>query len=125
MKAPNRTSRLTLFAAILALADASAGAALAQQNPLRALTDKLNWSSEAGDGPDFVQQSRPDLKTMGYSPLSGEDKKRVPVRKPDEVKADMDRLVKARGTANAKGKGLNAVKAEPVAPNKVAPIEDE
>ena len=62
---------------------------------------------------------------MDYSPLSGEEKKRVPVRTPDQVKADMDQLVKVRGIADAKAKGLNAVKAEPVAPNKVAPIKDE
>ncbi len=126
MKAPTLSRRPALFASLLALAAASlAGAASAQQNPLRALTDKLNWTSEAGDGPDFVTQSRPDPRTMDYSPLTGEEKKRVPVRTPDQVKADMDRLIKARGVADAKAKGLAAVKADPVAPNKVAPIKDE
>ncbi len=121
---------MTLLASILALAavgvaGASSSAARAQQNPLRALSDKLNWTSEAGDGPDFVSQSRPDPKAMGYSPLTGEEKQRVPVKTPDQVKADMDQLVKDRGLADAKAKGLNAVKADPVAPNKVAPIKDE
>ncbi len=125
MKAPTFSRRLTLFASLIALADVSSGAAWAQQNPLRMLTDKLNWTTEAGDGPDFVSQSRPDPGTMGFSPLTGEEKKRVPVKTPDQVKADMDRLVKARGAADAKAKGLNAVKADPVAPNKVAPIKDE
>jgi alkanesulfonate monooxygenase SsuD/methylene tetrahydromethanopterin reductase-like flavin-dependent oxidoreductase (luciferase family) len=118
--------RITLLASVLALAAVGvAGAARAQQSPLRALSDKLNWTAEAGDGPDFVTQSRPDPKTMGYSPLTGEEKKRVPVKTPDQVKADMDQLVKVRGLADAKAKGLNAVKADPVAPNKVAPIKDE
>ncbi len=129
MKAAAVSHRLTRLASVFALAasaaGASSGAAWAQQNPLRALTDKLNWTSEAGDGPDFVSQSRPDPKTMGYSPLIGEEKKRAPVKTPDQIKADMDQLVKDRGVADAKAKGLNAVKADPVAPNKVAPIKDE
>ncbi len=124
---PSSGRRIPLLASILALA-VTAGlpsAAKAQQNPLRALTDKLNWTSEAGDGPDFVNQTRPDPKTMDYSPLTGEEKKRVPIKTPDQVKADMDLLVKERRIADAKAKGLNAVKADPVAPNKVAPIKDE
>jgi hypothetical protein len=121
---PPRFALTFALAAAMGVA-AGSGAALAQQNPLRALTDMLNWSTEAGKGPDFVNQSRPDTTTMKYSPLTGQDKKRVPVRTPDELKADMDRLVKDRERADAQRKGLDAVKVEPVAPNKVAPIEDE
>jgi hypothetical protein len=127
MKAPNvfrrRVARLATTLA-LGLA-ASAAAAQAQQNPLRALTDKLNWTSEADDGPDFVRQSRPDPKTMDFAPLTGEEKQRIAVKKPDEVKADMDRLVRTRKKADAMRRGLNAVKVDPVAPNEAAPIKDE
>ncbi len=118
--------RVARFASTLALAlAANVAAAQAQQNPLRALTDKLNWTSEAGDGPDFVRESRPDSKTMGFAPLTGEEKQRIAVKKPDEVKADMDRLVKTRKRADSMRRGLNAVKVDPVAPNDTAPIKDE
>ncbi|MCI4678611.1 hypothetical protein K9U39_05110 [Rhodoblastus acidophilus] len=114
------TALALAFAAIL-----SASGARAQQNPLRGLTNALGWTATAGDGPDFVRDSRPDTKTMGFSNLTGVDKKRVPVKTPDQLKADQAALISDREKADAQRKKLEAVKVDPVAPTKVAPIEDE
>lgn len=94
-------------------------------NPLRAVTDFLNWTTEAGDGPDFVRESHPDPDKLNYSNLTGVDKKRAPVKKPEEVKAAQDRLIAERKKAEAKAKALQSEKLDPPAPNKVEPIKDE
>ncbi|WP_298421236.1 hypothetical protein [Rhodoblastus sp.] len=124
--APRRRSARKIFAgALTAFALAGAAEARAQQNPLHSLTNTLGWTTDAGDGPDFVQQSRPDGKTMGYSALAGAEKKRVPVKKPEELKADQDKLVADRAQADAKRKQLQGASVDAVAPSKAAPIKDE
>jgi len=99
--------------------------ARAQQNPLRSLTDALHLTTEAQEGPDFVRESRPDIKTMEFLPLTGVDKPRAPVKTPAELEADKAALVAEREKADARRKKLQAEQVAPVAPNHVAPIKDE
>jgi hypothetical protein len=94
-------------------------------NPLRAATNWLGWTTEAGDGPDFVRQTRPDADKMDYSHLSGVDKQRAPVRTPAEVEADKAELIAAREKSAARLKKLGAEKMDPVAPAKAPPVTDE
>lgn len=97
----------------------------APSNPLRAVTDFLNWTAEAGDGPDFVRESHPDTDKLNYSNLAGVDKKRAAVKKPEELKAAQDRLVAEREKSAAQARALQSEKVETPAPNKVEPIKDE
>ncbi len=100
-------------------------AAQAQQSLFRSLADKMGLSTELGEAPDFVRQSRPDAaKTAHYSSLSGVDKKRVPVRTPAQVEADKADLIATRDKANARMKTLGAEKLEPVAPTTAPPRTD-
>ncbi|HUO53757.1 MAG TPA: hypothetical protein VMU18_03375 [Rhodoblastus sp.] len=123
---PRRHTAHRIAAAALAVSMiVSAGAAQAQQNPLRAVTNFLGFTTDAADGPDFVRESRPDIDKLKYSNLTGVDKTRVPVKKPDELKAAQDKLVADRERADAMRKQLESVKVDPVAPNKTAPIRDE
>jgi hypothetical protein len=129
MKVKFATERLracTIPALALALAFA-AGQARAQQaqNPVRALTNALNWTHDTDEGPDFVRETRPDLKELGYSHLSGVDKPRVAVKTPAELEADKAALEAVRGKADAQRKRLQAEKVDAVAPNKAPPIKDE
>lgn len=97
----------------------------APSNPLRAVTDFLNWTTEASDGPDFVRESHPDTDKLDYSHLAGTDKKRAPVKKPDELKKAQDALIADRQSAAAKARALQSEQVETPAPNKVEPIQDE
>jgi hypothetical protein len=116
----------TIPALALALAFA-AGEARAQQaqNPVRALTNALNWTHDTDEGPDFVQETRPDLKELGYSHLTGVDKPRVAVKTPAELEADKAALVAEREKADGRRKRLQAERVDAVAPNKAPPIKDE
>jgi len=102
--------------------------AVAQQapaNPLRAVTDFMNITTEAGEGADFVKATRPDRDKMEYAPLIGAEKKRVPVKTPAEVAAAQADLAAKRSKAGAQRQKLEGVKMEPVQPAKPAPYTDE
>jgi hypothetical protein len=114
-----------LFPAFLATLCLSGAGAQAQTNPFRSLTDALGMTTEAGDAPDFIRQTRPDAEKMDYSHLTGVDKKRAPVRTPAEVEADKAELVAVRDKSAARMKKLGAEKMTPVAPAKAPPATDE
>jgi type IV secretory pathway VirB10-like protein len=114
-----------LALALAAAALLAAGEARAQQNPVRALTNVLGWTKDTDEGPDFVQQTRPDLKELGFSHVTGVDKPRVAVKTPAELEADKAALMAERGKAEAARKKLQAEKVEAVAPNRPPPIKDE
>lgn len=114
---------LALALAIAALA--AAQEARAQQNPLRALTNALGWTKETDEGPDFVRETRPDMKSLNFSPLTGVDKPRAAVKTPAELEADKAALVAQRAKADAARKKLQAEQVAPVAPNHPPPIKDE
>lgn len=96
-----------------------------QTDPLRAATNWLGWTTEPGDAPDFVRQTRPDVDKLGYSHLTGVDKKRAAVRTPAEVEADKAELIAERNKSVARMKKLGAEKMDPVAPAKAPPVNDE
>src|SRR5208282_757330 len=110
----NRAMALVMTAAACLFA----GGAWAQTNPFRAMTDWMGITTEAGEAPDFVRQTRPDLEKTDYSHLSGVDKKRVPVRTPAEVEADKAELTAERDKSAERLKKLGAEKVDPVAPTK-------
>ena len=114
-----------LFVALLAALCLCGAGARAQTNPFRSLTDALGMTTQAGDGPDFIRQTRPDEDKMDYSHLTGVDKKRAPVRTPAEVEADKAELIAAREKSAARLKKLGAEKMDPVAPAKAPPVTDE
>ncbi len=132
--APARFRRRKNRALVLATAAAAflcgagclfAGRASAQTNPFRAVTDWMGMTTEAGEAPDFVRQTRPDLDHTDYSHLTGVDKKRVPVRTPAEVEADKAELTAERDKSAERMKKLGAEKVDPVAPTKAPPMTDE
>ncbi|MDI9849415.1 hypothetical protein QM467_15260 [Rhodoblastus sp. 17X3] len=129
MKAKIAEKRLrgcTKLALAIAMATlVAAGEARAQQNPVRALTNVLGWTKDTDEGPEFVQQTRPDLKELGFSHVTGVDKPRVAVKTPAELEADKAALMAERGKADAARKKLQAEIVEPVAPNRPPPIKDE
>ena len=115
-----------VLAASLCLCGAAAqGQTNTPTNPLRAATNWLGWTTDAGEGPDFVRQTRPDADTMDYSRLTGIDKQRAPVRTPAEVEADKAELIAVREKSAARLKKLGAEKMDPVAPAKAPPVTDE
>ncbi len=118
----NMALALALAAAAACLYGASAKA---QTNPFRAVTDWMGMTTEAGEAPDFVRQTRPDLEHTDYSHLSGVDKKRAPLRTPAEVAADKAELVTEREKSAERMKKLGAEKVDPVAPTKAPPVTDE
>ncbi len=99
----------------------SAPAQSAPRSPLRALTDTLGWTVETDQGPNFVHDSRPSPKSMGYTRLTGPKKKRAPVRTPAQLAADTADLIAARDKAEARLKRLKAEKLAPIAPSKAPP----
>jgi hypothetical protein len=115
--------KLALAIAMAALA--AAGEARAQQNPVRALTNVLGWTKDTAEGPDFVRETRPDVKELGFSHVTGVDKPRVAVKTPAELEADKAALMAERGKADAARKKLQAEKVEAIAPNRPPPIKDE
>lgn len=114
-----------LALAVAAAALVASGEARAQQNPVRALTNVLGWTKDTDEGPDFVRQTRPDIKELGFSHVTGVDKPRVAVKTPAELEADKAALMAERGKADAARKKLQAEKVEAVAPNRPPPIKDE
>jgi hypothetical protein len=112
---------ITLVAALCL----SGSGAQAQSNPFRSLTDAIGITTQAGEGPDFIRQTRPDADKMDYSNLTGVDKKRAPVRTPAEVEADKAELVALREKSALRMKKLGAEKMAPVAPAKAPPVTDE
>lgn len=123
----NARRKWTLALAVAAMVAAAsvAPAAQAQQNPVRALTNVLGWTKDTDDGPDFVRESRPDIKELGFSHVTGVDKPRVAVKTPAELEADKAALIADRDKAEARRKSLQAEKVVTVAPNKAPPIKDE
>jgi hypothetical protein len=120
------TAGAIVLAASLCLCGAAAqGQTNPQTDPLRAATNWLGWTTEPGEGPDFVRQTRPDADKMDYSGLTGVDKQRAPVRTPAEIEADKAELIAARQKSAARLKKLGAEKMEPVAPAKAPPVTDE
>jgi hypothetical protein len=95
----------------------------AAPNPFRALTDFIGVTTETGETPDFIRQTRPDADKMDYSHLTGVDKPRVPVKTPEQVEADKAALIAIRDKADAHRKKLQGEKMEAVAPNKAPPAE--
>jgi hypothetical protein len=118
-------TRKTLTLALAVAAALGAGAARAQQNPVRALTNAMGMTKDTGDGPDFVRETRPDLKSLDFSHLTGVDKPRVPVKTPAELEADKAQLIADRERADARRKKLQAEKVEAIAPNKAPPVQNE
>ena len=57
----------------------------AAPNPFRAVTDFIGVTTETGEAPDFIRQTRPEGK-MDYSHLTGVDKPRVAVKTPSRSK---------------------------------------
>ncbi|WP_294534410.1 hypothetical protein [uncultured Rhodoblastus sp.] len=119
-----RTVAFRAVASIAALWLHGAGAQ-AQTNPFRSLTDALGMTTETGEGPDFIRQTRPEGDKMDYSHLTGVDKLRKPIRTPAEVEADKAELVSLREKSAARMKKLGAEKMTPVAPAKAPPATDE
>jgi hypothetical protein len=118
-------ARNTLFCALAVAAVGGASEARAQQNFLRNLTNALHITTDTDEGPDFVRESRPDIKSLEFQPLTGADKPRAAVKTPAELEADKAALVAEREKADARRKRLQAEQVAPVAPNHVAPIKDE
>jgi len=124
----NRAMALVMTAAACLFAGGAcvfAGSAWAQTNPFRAVTDWMGITTEAGEAPDFVRQTRPDLEKTDYSHLTGVDKQRAPVRTPAEVEADKAELTAERDKSAERLKKLGAEKVDPVAPTKAPPVTDE
>jgi hypothetical protein len=115
--------KIAMAAAVAALF--VAGEARAQQNPVRALTNILGWTKDTDEGPDFVRETRPDLKELGFSHVTGVDKPRVAVKTPAELEAAQAGLIADRVKADAQRQKLQAEKVAPVAPAKAPPIKDE
>jgi hypothetical protein len=124
-KIPSRRSKLQTLAVVAAAAWLGVSSARAQENPFRMLTNTLGITTDAGEGADFVRQSRPDAEKMDYSNLTGVDKKRAPVKTPAEVEAAKAELVAEREKTNVRLKKLNGEKMDPVAPAKAPPVTDE
>jgi hypothetical protein len=97
----------------------------AQTNPLRAVTDFMKITTETPQAPDFVRATRPDAETMDYSHLTGVDKKRAPVKTPEQVQADTKDLMATRARVDGRRKKLEGEKIAPVAPNKAPAVADE
>jgi hypothetical protein len=97
----------------------------AQTNPLRAVTDFMKITTETPQAPDFVRATRPDAETMDYSHLTGVDKKRAPVRTPEQVQADTKDLMATRARVDGRRKKLEGEKIAPVAPNRARAVADE
>ena len=95
----------------------------AAPNPFRAVTDFIGVTTETGEAPDFIRQTRPDADKMGYSHLTGVDKPRVAVKTPEQVEADKAALIAIRDKADTRRKKLQGEKLEAVAPNKAPPAE--
>jgi len=94
----------------------------AAPNPFRAVTDFIGVTTETGDTPEFIRQTRPEGK-MDYSNLTGVDKPRIAVKTPEQVEADKAALIAIRDKADAHRKKLQSEKLEAVAPNKAPPAE--
>jgi len=92
-------------------------------NPFRAVTDFMGLTTESGEAPDFIRQTRPDADKMDYSHLTGVDKPRIAVKTPEQVEADKAALIAIRDGADARRKKLQGEKMEAVAPNKAPPPE--
>ena len=90
-------------------------------NPFRAVTDFMGLTTEHREAADFVRATRPDEEKMGYSHMTGVDKKRVPVKTAAEVEADKAALIDIRGKADARRKHLEGERLAPIAPNKAPP----
>jgi hypothetical protein len=92
-------------------------------NPFRAVTDFMGITTESGEAPEFIRQTRPDAEKMDYSHLTGVDKPRIAVKTPEQVEADKAALIATRDNADARRKKLQGEKMEAVAPNKAPPAE--
>lgn len=92
-------------------------------NPFRAVTDFMGLTTESGEAPEFIRQTRPDADKMDYSHLTGVDKPRIAVKTPEQVEADKAALIATRDNADARRKKLQGEKLEAVAPNKAPPAE--
>jgi hypothetical protein len=92
-------------------------------NAFRAVTDFMGITTESGEAPEFIRQTRPDADKMDYSHLTGVDKPRVAVKTPEQVEADKAALIAIRDGADARRKKLQGEKMEAVAPNKAPPPE--
>ncbi len=90
-------------------------------NAFRAVTDFMGITTEIGEAPEFIRQTRPDADKMDYSHLTGVDKPRVAVKTPEQVEADKAALIAIRDGADARRKKLQGEKMEAVAPNKAPP----
>ena len=65
-------------------------------NAFRAVTDFMGITTELGEAPEFIRQTRPDADKMDYSHLTGVDKPRVAVKTPEQVEADKAALIAIR-----------------------------
>ena len=92
-------------------------------NLFRAVTDFMGVTTESGEAPEFIRQTRPDADKMDYSHLTGVDKPRIAVKTPEQVEADKAALIATRDKADARRKKLQGEKLEAVAPNKAPPAE--
>jgi hypothetical protein len=117
--------RVSLALLALFLAGFAAHGQEAAPNPGRGILEFLGLTTDVGPRPDFVARSRPDEDKLDYSPLTGPEKKRKPVKSPSELAADTAELIAARQKNADRVKKLQGERVAPVAPNKKPPVSDD
>lgn len=78
-------------------------------SPLDTLRSTHLWADTA-PAKDFVRESRPDPKTLDYTPLTGTDPDRPKPRDAANVLALQAEMERARDDADAKGRPLRKVR---------------
>jgi hypothetical protein len=120
---PNARRRLSRALACAVLTFSSVAApgrapAFAQEegNPLRAVTNAIGLTAPTGERPDFVRETRPDEEKMDFVPFVGPEKKRIPVKTPEQAAADDAALVATKNQAQGRLKKLQSENVEQLAP---------
>jgi len=104
-------------ALLVAAAFAAPVPAGAQENPLRSVTNAIGLTTPtSAERPDFVRASRPDEEKMDFIPFVGPEKKRIPLKTPEQAAADDAALVADKSRAQARLKKLQAQPVEKLAP---------
>jgi len=106
----------SVTAALLSAAAPGSISAVAQENPLRAVTNAIGLTAPTGERPDFVRESRPDEEKMDFIPFIGPEKKRIPLKTPEQAAADDAALVADKNRAQGRLKKLQSEHVERLAP---------
>jgi len=124
---PRLFARLARDAALLAALVAAPGLALAEEtNPVRAVTNAAGLTAPTGERPDFVRESRPAEESMDYVSFIAPQKKRIPVKTPEQAAADDADLVATKTKAQDRLRKLQAEKVDQLAPApKPPPVTDK